>query len=86
MRLMKNVDAAEKYLGFLEEELDPRNIGYIDGFDFSVFMQKLLVSEYGYRKLGECEYWENTNYVCAYSLLNKIKKHPLLWKLFFMIA
>lgn len=79
-----NVNNAEKYLGFLEEELDPHNIGYIDGFDFSVFMQRLLVSEHGY--IMDIGNWENANYVCAYSLLNKIKKHPLLWKLFFMIA
>lgn len=84
MRLMKNVNNAEKYLGFLEEELDPHSIGYIDGFDFSVFMQWLLISEHGY--IMDTGNWENANYVCAYSLLNKIKKHPLLWKLFFMIA
>ena len=81
---MKNVDTAEKYLGFLEEELDPHSIGYIDGFDFSVFMQRLLVSEHGY--IMDTGNLENANYVCAYSLLTKIKKHPLLWKLFFMIA
>lgn len=82
--ILRNVGTAEKYLGFLEEELDPHDIGYIDGFDFSVFMQRLLVSEHGYiMGIGN---WENANYVCAYSLLNKIKKHPLLWKLFFMIA
>lgn len=81
---MKNVDTAEKYLGFLEEELDPHNIGYIDGVHFSVFMQQLLVSEHGY--IMDVGNLENANYVCAYSLLNKIKKHPLLWKLFFMIA
>lgn len=84
MRLMKNVDRAEKYLGFVEKKIDPHNIGYIDGFDFSVFMQRLLVSEHGY--IMDTGNWENANYVCAYSLLNKIKKHPLLWKLFFMIA
>lgn len=81
---MKNVDIAEKYLGFLEEELDPHSIGYIDRFDFSVFMQRLLISEHGY--IMGTGNWENANYVCAYSLFNKIKKHPLLWKLFFMIA
>lgn len=29
--------------------------------------------------------WENVNYVCAYGLIKRIKKHPLIWKLFFMI-
>lgn len=56
---MKNVDTAEKYLGFLEEELDPHTIGYIDGFDFSVFMQRLLISEHGY--IMDTGNWENAN-------------------------
>ncbi len=82
--ILRNVKNAEKYLRSLEEKIDPHNIGYIDGFDYSVFMQRLLVSEHGY--IMDTGNWENANYVCAYSLLNKVKKHPLLWKLFFMIA
>lgn len=82
--ILRNVKNAEKYLRSLEEKIDPHNIGYIDGFDYSVFMQRLLVSEHGY--IMDTGNWENANYVCAYSLLNRVKKHPLLWKLFFMIA
>lgn len=38
-------------------------------------------------KCDNCFYrtdWENANYVCAYHLLGRIKKHPLIWRLFFM--
>lgn len=80
-----NIIHAEKYLKCLEENLGPNDIrGSINGFDFSVFIQCLLISENAY--VIDTGNWENVNYVCAYRLLNKIKKHPRLWKLFFMIA
>lgn len=40
-----NVEDAEKRLnGEIENKIEPNQIGWIDGFDFSVFMQNLLVS------------------------------------------
>lgn len=80
-----NVEDAEKRLnGDIENKIEPTQIGWIDGFDFSVFMQELLISEDGY--VMDTGNWENVNYVCAYRLLEKIKKHPLIWKWFFMVG
>lgn len=80
---MKNIENAEEKLKEAEAKIDPNNIfGYIDGFDFSVFMQRLLIPEGGY--VMDTGNWENANYTCAYHLLEKIKKHPLIWRLFFM--
>mgnify|MGYP007064908633 CR=1 FL=1 len=58
--------------------------GWLDGFDFSVLMQRLLVSENGY-VMGTGN-WENANAEVALRLADNIKKHPLIWKLFFMVA
>lgn len=58
--------------------------GWLSGFDFSVLMQRFLVSEDGY-VLGTGN-WENVNAEVALRLADKIEKHPLLWKLFFMVA
>lgn len=82
---MENVVSAERRLDQLEKEFEPDNMyGYIDGFDFSLFMQELLISEGGY--VIDTGNWENVDYVCAYRLLEKVKKHPLIWKLFFMVG
>lgn len=82
---LENVVSAEKRLDELEKKLDPNNMyGYIDGFDFSCFMQDLLISEDGY--VLDTGNWENVNYVCARRLLEKVKKHPLIWKWFFMVG
>lgn len=58
--------------------------GYLSGFDFSVFMQNVLISEDGY--VIDTGNYENVNAEVALTLAEKIKKHPLLWKLFFMVA
>ncbi len=61
-----------------------RQQGYLDGFDFSVLMHNLLVSKNGY--VMPTGNWENVNAVIAVMLVERIKKHPILWKLFFMVA
>ena len=58
--------------------------GWLSGFDFSVLIQDFLISHDGY--VIDTGNWENVNAVCAVSLAEKIRKHPLIWKLFFMIA
>lgn len=58
--------------------------GWLSGFDFSILMHTLLVSEHGY-VMGTGN-WENANAVIAIWLVEKIKKHPILWKIFFMVA
>lgn len=80
-----NVEDAEKRLnGEIGNKIEPGQIGWIDGFDFSLFMQDLLVSRDGY--VIDTGNWENANYACAHSLLDKIKRHPWIWKLFFMVG
>ena len=58
--------------------------GYLNGFEFSILIQNLLISENGY--IIDTGNWENVNAETALCLIEKIKKHPILWKLFFMIA
>lgn len=58
--------------------------GWLSGFDFSVFMQRLLISKHGY--VIDTGNYENVNAEVALRLVEKIERHPLLWKLFFMVA
>lgn len=58
--------------------------GWLSGFDFSVLIQDLTISETGY--VIDTGNWESVNAVVALELVEKIKKHPIIWKLFFMIA
>ena len=52
--------------------------------DFALLMQDLLISEGGY--VIDTGNWENVNAAVALRLIDKIKSHPILWKLFFMVA
>ena len=58
--------------------------GWLDRFDFSIFIQDIAISENGY--VIDTGNWENVNAEVALRLAEKIKRHPILWKLFFMIA
>ena len=58
--------------------------GYLNGFEFSIFIQNLLISENGY--VIDTGNWENVNAEVALRLAKQIKKHPIIWKLFFMVA
>ena len=58
--------------------------GFLSGFDFSVLMHDMLVSEGGY--VIDTGNYENVNAEVALRLAEKIERHPLLWKLFFMVA
>ena len=58
--------------------------GYLNGFEFSILIQNLLISENGY--VLDTGNWENVNAEVALRLVKKIKKHPILWKYFFMVA
>ena len=57
--------------------------GYLSGFDFSILMHQLLVSEGGY--VIDTGNYENVNAEVALRLAEKIKQHPKLWQLF-MVA
>ena len=58
--------------------------GYLNGYDFSILVQNLLVSENGY--VIDTGNWENVNAEIALRLIEKINRHPILSKHFFMIA
>ena len=58
--------------------------GYLSGKEFSIFMHNLLVSEGGY--VIDTGNYENANAEVALRLAEKVKKHPRLWKWFFMVA
>ena len=58
--------------------------GYLNDFEFSILVQELLISENGY--VIDTGSWENVNAEVALRLVEKIKKHPILWKHFFMVA
>ncbi len=57
---------------------------YLNGFEFSILVQKLLISENGY--VIDTGNWENVNAEVALRLVEKIRRHPILWKHFFMVA
>lgn len=58
--------------------------GWLSGFDFSVLLHRLLVSENGY--VINTGTYKNANAEVALRLAEKIKRHPKLWKWFFMVA
>lgn len=58
--------------------------GWLSGFDFSIFIQDMTISENGY--IIDTGNWENVNAEVALRLAEKIKKHPILWKLFFKVG
>ena len=81
---MKELHKAEQHLKEIEKKLGKDNFfGYINGHDFSVIMQDLFIPDGDY--VIDTGNWENVNYACVYRLIKRIKKHPLIWKLFFMI-
>lgn len=57
---------------------------WLSGFDFSVLMHRLLISENGY--VIDTGNYENVNAEVALRLADKINRHPNLWKWFFMVA
>ena len=58
--------------------------GWLSGFDFSILIQNALISEGGY--VIDTGNWESVNAEVALRLAENIKRHPILWKLFFMVA
>ena len=58
--------------------------GYLNGFEFSILAQNLLVSENGY--VIDTGNWMNANAEIALRLVKQISKHPTIWRNFFMVA
>lgn len=81
---MKEIQKAEQHLKEIEKKLGKDNLfWYIDGYDFSVIIQDLLIPDGDY--VIDTGNWENVNYFCACGLIKRIQRHPLIWKLFFII-
>lgn len=57
--------------------------GWLSGYDFSMLIQDLVVSPNAY--VIDTGNWENVNAAVAQILVQRIQRHPLLWKWFFMI-
>ena len=57
---------------------------YLSGFDFSLLIQDLTISKGGY--VITTGNYENVNAEVALRLVDRINRHPLIWKLFFMVA
>ena len=60
------------------------NQGWLSGFDFSLLIQDMTISENGY--VIDTGNWENINAEVSLRLAEQIKKHPIIWKLFFMVS
>ena len=75
---MSNKEKYEQILGKAYQQ------GWLSGFDFSILIQNALISEGGY--VIDTGNWENVNSEVALRLAQNIKRHPILWKLFFMVA
>ena len=60
------------------------NNASLNGFDFSLLIQNLLISPGGY--VIDTGNYANVNAEVALRLFDRIKEHPLLWKWFFMVA
>ena len=79
---MKNKKYLFKTIKNLKEKYYTRP--YITGFEFSIAIQDLLISEDGY--VIDTGNYENVNCVILRELIRKIKKHPIIWSIFFMVA
>lgn len=82
--MKKAIEKAEEVLKDADGKCSEDMFGYIDGTDFSIFIHRLLIPTGRY--VIDIGNYENVNYAVAHSLLKKVKKHPLLWKIFFMVA
>lgn len=51
---------------------------------FSRFIQNLFISKHGW--VVDTGNFQTVNFALMQSIYYKVKKHPWLWKLFFMIA
>lgn len=58
--------------------------GYITDKEFCIFFTNLLISENGY--IMDCGSGEQCNAKVLLLLVEKIRKHPFVWKTFFSIA
>lgn len=82
MKRASKIDWDDHELKAITKKLDTQT--YLDGRDFSCLMANLLVSKDGC--VIDTGNYKNVNAEVARRLVRNIKKHPILWKLFFMVA
>lgn len=58
--------------------------GWLNGFDFSLFIHDIVISENGY--ILDTGNWENVNAEVVLRLAERVKKHPIIWNILFRIA
>lgn len=61
-----------------------RSKGWLNGFDFSILIQELTIPEGAW--VLDTGNFENVNAEVALRLIDRIRRHPIIWKLFFMVA
>ena len=61
-----------------------RSKGWLNGFDFSILIQELTIPEGGW--IIDTGNFENVNAEVALRLIDRIRRHPIIWKKFFMVA
>ena len=61
-----------------------RSKGWLNGFDFSILIQDLTIPEGAW--VIDTGNFENVNAEVALRLIDRIRRHPIIWKLFFMVA
>lgn len=61
-----------------------RSKGWLNGFDFSILIQELTIPEGVW--VIDTGNFENVNAEVALRLIDRIRRHPIIWKKFFMVA
>ena len=61
-----------------------RSKGWLILFVFSILIQELTIPEGAW--VIDTGNFENVNAKVALRLIDRIRRHPILWKLFFMVA
>lgn len=57
-----------------------KNTGFLNGLDFSLLMQELLISKDGH--VITTGGYQNVNAEVALRLIERIKRHPVMWSWF----
>lgn len=61
-----------------------KEVGFLGDFDVRNFLSEIVISEGGY--VMDTGSRSDVNAIIVLRLAERIKEHPILWKLFFMIA
>ena len=80
-----NIKRCNKSLEKFKELYSQEDSDYFKEYlEFSKFIQGCFISEDGY--IIDTGNFQTVNRQLMYEIMYKIQKHPILWKIFFMIA